>query len=66
MRRPLLRAEILSVGTELTTGTTRDTNAGDIAGALFDAGVRVGRLVALPDELDVVTEAFAAALTRLT
>lgn len=64
MRRPLLRAEILSVGTELTTGTTRDTNAGDIAGDLFDAGVRVGRLVALPDELDVVTAAFAAALER--
>ena len=64
MRRPLLRAEILSVGTELTTGTTRDTNAGDIAGDLFDAGVRVGRLVDLPDKLDVVTEALAAALER--
>ncbi len=62
--RRLLTAELLSIGTELTVGDTRDTNAGELARSLTDAGVRVGRLTALPDDLAVVTEAFAAGLTR--
>ena len=55
--RPILTAELLSIGTELTVGETRDTNAGDLARALTERGVRVRRLQALPDDLDVVTEA---------
>lgn len=62
--RPLLRATILSIGAELTVGDTRDTNAGELARALTGAGVAVERLMAVPDVLDVVTEAFATALTR--
>lgn len=60
----LLVAELLSIGSELTVGDTRDTNAGDIARSLTGLGVRVTRLTALPDDLEVVTEAFVAGLTR--
>ena len=62
--RPLHVAEILSIGSELTVGETRDTNAGVLARELTALGVRVGRLVALPDELGAVTAAFQAALER--
>src|SRR5687767_14323963 len=55
-------AIILAVGTELTTGTTRDTNSGELAKELTDTGVRVLRTVALPDDLAAVTAAFTAAL----
>jgi len=62
--RPLLSAEILSIGTEITVGETRDTNAGELAASLTAAGVVVGRVTAVPDRLDVVAEAFAAGLRR--
>jgi len=45
-------------------GETRDTNAGELAGALTDAGVEVLRITALPDELPIVQGAFEAALGR--
>ena len=64
-RRRLLTAEILSIGSELTVGETRDTNAGELAGRLTTAGVRVGRITALPDDLAAVTDAFATGLTRV-
>lgn len=63
-RRRILTAELLSIGTELTVGETRDTNAGELAGRLTAAGVRVGRITALPDDLVAVTEAFATGLGR--
>ncbi len=50
--RRLLTAELLSIGSELTVGDTRDTNAGELARSLTAAGVAVGRLTALPDRLD--------------
>jgi nicotinamide-nucleotide amidase len=62
--RRIVTAELLSIGSELTVGETRDTNAGELARSLTDAGVAVGRLTALPDRLDVVADAFAAALER--
>ena len=65
MARPILSAEILAVGSELTTGVTRDTNAGDLARELTAMGVRVERLAALPDQLDAVTDAFSIALSRV-
>jgi len=61
---PLLTAEILSIGSELTVGETRDTNAGDLARELTDRGVEVGRIVALPDDLPAVSEAIEAGLAR--
>src|SRR5207249_9347020 len=61
---PLLSAELLSVGSELTTGETRDTNAGELAAWLTAAGVRVTRLIGVPDDLEIVREAFAAGIVR--
>ena len=62
--RPLRSAVILAVGTELTTGVTRDTNSGDLAHELTDLGVRVLRSTSLPDDLEAVTAAFSAALVE--
>jgi len=62
--RPLRTAEILSIGSELTVGETRDTNAGELAAALTAEGVVVGRIVALPDRLDLVSGAFRSAFER--
>ena len=62
--RPLLAAEILSIGTELTVGETRDTNAGDLARDLTARGVEVLRLAALPDDLPAVRDGFQTALSR--
>jgi nicotinamide-nucleotide amidase len=63
-RHRLLIAELLSIGTELTVGDTRDTNGGELARSLTSTGVRVSRMTALPDDLEVVTEAFRAGLDR--
>jgi nicotinamide-nucleotide amidase len=62
--RRLVTAELLSIGSELTVGETRDTNAGELARSLTDRGVRVGRLTAVPDDLGVVSDAFRACLER--
>jgi nicotinamide-nucleotide amidase len=62
--RRILTAELLSIGSELVVGDTRDTNAGELARSLTEAGVTVGRITALPDRLDVVADAFAAAFER--
>jgi nicotinamide-nucleotide amidase len=61
---PIRTAELLSIGTELTVGETRDTNAGDLARDLTRRGVVVGRITALPDDLAAVTAAFGEALER--
>jgi nicotinamide-nucleotide amidase len=62
--RRLVTAELLSIGTELTVGETRDTNAGDLARSLTGIGVTVGRIQALPDELETVRDALGAAIGR--
>ncbi|MET1231318.1 MAG: molybdopterin-binding protein [Candidatus Limnocylindrales bacterium] len=62
--RSVTNASILAVGTELTIGTTRDTNSGDLARDLAALGVTIDRMVALPDDLASVTEALGDNLTR--
>src|SRR3954471_18611544 len=57
-------ARFLAVGTELTTGATRDTNSGDLARELTALGVRVLATMALPDDLGRVSSAFRDALTE--
>ncbi len=59
-----MSAELLSIGSELTVGETRDTNAAELARSLTDAGVAVGRITAVPDRLEVVAEAFVMGLAR--
>jgi nicotinamide-nucleotide amidase len=56
------RAEVLSIGSELTHGETRDTNAGELAADLTAEGVVVTRLTGVPDDLDAVVEAWRRAL----
>jgi nicotinamide-nucleotide amidase len=60
--RSFRTAELLAVGSELTTGETRDTNGGELARELALRGVTVRRVSALPDEMALVTEAFVDAL----
>jgi nicotinamide-nucleotide amidase len=61
---PIRTAELLSIGTELTVGETRDTNAGDLARDLTRRGVVVARLTALHDDLSAVTRAFGDGIVR--
>jgi len=63
--RRILTAELLSIGSELTVGETRDTNAGDLARDLTGLGVAVERIQALPDRLATVQEAVGAAIARV-
>ncbi len=60
--RPLHTAVLLAVGSELTTGETRDTNSGDLARSLGEAGVEVAWISALPDRLGTVVAALRGAL----
>ncbi len=54
----------MAVGTELTTGATRDTNSGDLAGELTALGVQVLSAMALPDDLGRVSDAFREGLAE--
>jgi len=63
--RPILAAELIAIGTELTVGETRDTNSGELAGSLVAHGVTVARISNLPDDLEVVVDALRAALSRV-
>jgi nicotinamide-nucleotide amidase len=62
--RRILVAELLAVGSELTTGETTDTNSGELARSLVAHGVSVARIADLPDDLGIVVDALRAALTR--
>jgi nicotinamide-nucleotide amidase len=57
-----VRAAVLAVGSELTTGETRDTNSSDLARSLSSEGVDVVWISALPDRLGTVTTALRRAL----
>jgi len=63
--RAIRTAELFTVGSELTTGETRDTNGGELAHALAGAGVHVQRILALPDDLALVAAAFRDALSSV-
>ncbi len=62
--RLLRTAELLAVGAELTVGDTPDTNSGEIARSLTEAGVGITRINVLPDRLRTVAGSFRAALRR--
>lgn len=63
--RPILVAEILAIGTELTAGETTDTNTGELARSLTAMGITVTRILDLPDDPTVVTDALHLALGRV-
>jgi nicotinamide-nucleotide amidase len=60
--RPLVTAVLVAIGSELTAGETRDTNSGDLARSLAEAGVDVAWVLALPDKLETVKAALGDAL----
>ncbi len=63
--RGIATAELLAVGSELTAGETRDTNGGELARSLGEHGVGVRRIVALPDDLGLVTETLREGLAAV-
>jgi competence/damage-inducible protein CinA-like protein len=61
---PIRTAELLAVGSELTSGRTVDTDSVELAGELTRRGVRVRAVTDLPDDRDMVTAAIVTALGR--
>src|SRR3954471_16209068 len=59
-----MRAEILSIGTELTTGQNLDTNSQWLSLRLAELGIPVGWHTTIADDLDANVEAFAIAAKR--
>lgn len=59
-----MKAEILSIGTELLMGELTDTNAAWIAGQLPPLGIRLQWVSILGDDLGQLTEAFSRGLQR--
>jgi nicotinamide-nucleotide amidase len=57
-------AEVVSVGDEILSGATVDTNSGFTARALFEIGVAVERVTQVRDRAADIQEAVAAALQR--
>jgi nicotinamide-nucleotide amidase len=60
----LRSAVVLAVGSELTTGSTRDTNSGQLAAELSALGVEVLWTQALPDRLELVAQAIRDGLQQ--
>lgn len=50
-------AAILVVGNEILTGKVEESNARWLTGQLFDLGVRLQRILVVPDEVDVIADA---------
>src|SRR4030042_3379534 len=55
--RDPMRAEILTIGDELLSGITVNTNASFIAARLTELGIRVTRVLTLPDSEEEISEA---------
>jgi nicotinamide-nucleotide amidase len=59
-----LRAELVTIGTELLLGFTIDTNGAFIAERLAEIGVRLARRASVGDDPDAIREAVSEALAR--
>ena len=59
-----MRVELLTVGSELTSGVTLNTNAAYLARRLAEAGWPCARQVAVPDERGLLVESLRQALGR--
>ena len=60
--RPVV--ELLTIGTELLTGSTVNTNAAYLGRKLTQLGFKVGNQVACPDEPEAIRAALSHALQR--
>ena len=59
-----MQAELIAIGTELTLGTTVDTNSAWLARTLATVGVEVQRVTLVADDIGAITEVIAAAWQR--
>ncbi|MBI3330523.1 MAG: CinA family nicotinamide mononucleotide deamidase-related protein [Candidatus Omnitrophica bacterium] len=59
-----MRTELVTIGSELTSGATVNTNAAYLARRLAEAGFPCARQVAVPDERDALVDALRQALGR--
>ena len=59
-----MKAEILSIGTELLMGELTDTNAAWIAGQLPPLGIQLQWVSIIGDDLDKLTDAFTRGMER--
>src|SRR5436309_15315592 len=59
-----MRAEILSIGSELTSGQNLDTNSQWLSLRLAEMGIPVGWHTTVADDLDANVEAFRIAARR--
>src|SRR3954470_4445084 len=59
-----MRAEIISIGSELTTGRNLDTNAQWLSRRLAEMGIPVHYHTTIADDLEVNLEAFRIAVQR--
>src|SRR6478609_4655296 len=60
----MIRAEILSIGTELTTGKNLDTNSQWLSQRLAEVGIPVGWHTTIADDGDANLQAFDIAAKR--
>ena len=59
-----MKAEIISIGTELLMGELTETNAAWIAGKLPALGIQLQWVSIVGDDLDMLAEAFSSGLQR--
>lgn len=58
------KASLISVGNELLSGQTVDTNKAFLAGRLLELGIPVVRACAVPDEIEAIVEAIGLAVDQ--
>src|SRR5256885_1286359 len=59
-----MKAEIISIGTELTSGRNLDTNSQWLSRRLAEVGIPVGWHTTIADDLDANVDAFRVAVRR--
>lgn len=57
-------AEIITIGDEILIGQIVDTNSAWLGHTLGDAGIRIGRIVSIPDDAREIAQAVESALRR--
>ena len=60
-----MKAEVISIGTELTQGFTTNTNSSFLARELFEIGIELEYITTVPDNLKVIHSALKVATNRV-
>ncbi|MBN1255237.1 MAG: competence/damage-inducible protein A [Deltaproteobacteria bacterium] len=59
-----MRVEIITIGNEVISGHTADTNAALLSHAVFSQGAEITRVVSVGDEVETIVEALHEAIAR--